>query len=81
MRQLASLQDHLSHYQHQLQEKERVIAELRSHPVATPTPAPRRASSPCAPGNVVLGVMAMVVGVVAFAYLFLWKTERKVSPI
>ena len=79
MRQLSSLQDHLSHYQHQLQEKERVIAELRSRPVATPTP--RRASSPCAPGNVVLGVMAMVVGVVAFAYLFLWKTERKVSPI
>ena len=66
------LQGTLRTYQDKLEEKDREIEELKKYP---PGPAP---SNSC---GYMMGMVAVVVGVVTLAYIFLWKTGPKVSPI
>ncbi len=61
-------------YQRELDRKEEELAELRNRP---PVVVPAH-SNTC---KYVMSMVAIVVGVVTLAYIFLWRTEPKVSPI
>ena len=75
IRQLSVLQGRIHLYERKLDEKDQEILDLRSRSPVMVTPR----SGSCSRGFAVVG--AVVVMVTLAAYMLMWKTERKVTPM